>query len=104
MQGVRRRDDVTWDVVDGRLTLYQLSSGELFELSGTGRLVWDICDNQSADSISSTLSELYPDQPPTQIAEDVAAYLQALEQAGLILVVDSGTEADIGRRDAQRWR
>jgi hypothetical protein len=84
VQRVKRRDDVIWDLVDGTMTLYQLTFGELFELSGTGGFVWDLCAGQTTDTIISSLLEVYPDQPMGKLSADVLAYLRTLEAAGLI--------------------
>jgi Coenzyme PQQ synthesis protein D (PqqD) len=81
---MRRGADAIWDEVDGTMTVCNTSTGELFELNGTGRLIWESCSGSSAEAIAEALHVKFPDQAPRDLLRDVHEYLQALASSGLV--------------------
>jgi len=83
---IRHSSRVIWDVVDGQTTLCDLESGEIFELTETGALIWKACDGSSLEEIVQSLRETYSDAEPERIAADANGFIYTLERAGLVQI------------------
>jgi len=83
---VRHNPLVIWDVVDGEMTLCHTDSGEIFELTETGALIWRACDRSSLETIVESLRKTYCDEDPEKLSKDACGFIRVLEQAGLLEV------------------
>lgn len=79
---MQRRADAAFLWMPGRPTLWHMNT--------LATAIWTLLELPgSADEITATLREAFPEHPPASIAADVAALLQALAEAGMILPDDS---------------
>ena len=83
---IKHSPHVIWDVVDGETTLCQTDSGELFELTETGALIWSVCHENSFDAIIQHLQAAYSDVDPERLTADVEGFIETLERVSLLEV------------------
>ena len=85
MVAVRKRSENFVETrIDDEILLVDLDGGELFSLSGTGCVLWELIDGSRKEAcIIQALAERY-DARPSIIAEDVDRCLADLDAAGLI--------------------
>jgi hypothetical protein len=79
-----RKAEVIWDSVDGRMTVCNVNSGDLIELSQTAGYVWEACEGRTADEITAILQILYPYIDVERLASDVRDFLEVLIDAALL--------------------
>lgn len=80
----------------GKLSwLWLPGDGMLWEMNRVSLAIWAMLEFPgNAGDLASALAEVFADIPPTQLAADVGAVLESMEQAGLILPqIDAGKAA-----------
>jgi PqqD family protein of HPr-rel-A system len=84
----RQRDDLSVSHLDGETYLADARSGAIHHLDAIATAIWHLL-SEPADvgQLAEELAGAFPDVPPTQIADDVAALLADLEARGLIVSV-----------------
>lgn len=91
---LRCRPDVIWDEVDGRMTVYNLTTHALLELNATAAVVWQQLAMGTGLDPVQILSLRYPDVEPSIIARDISAVLDQFVEAGLAEAVPSAPSAE----------
>jgi len=76
------------EVVDGNVLLIDATSAELITLNGVGSVVWaSLADGEATvDQSVAAVLEDFPDAPQESVAADVAAFLDDLAGAGMVLI------------------
>jgi coenzyme PQQ synthesis protein D (PqqD) len=85
---MRRADHVIWEVTGARAVLLDPDGTELITLNPVGTLVWDAIDGRSPDAIADLLHPQFEGVTREQLAIDVRAFLDDLEQLGVIVPAD----------------
>ncbi len=71
-------------VIDEEVVVMSLDSGDFFSLTGTARAIWELIDGtRTCDIIVVELAGRHGVDPKA-VAADVAAFLDQLENAGLL--------------------
>jgi pyrroloquinoline quinone biosynthesis protein D len=71
-------------VIDDEVVVMSLESGDFFSLTGTARDIWMLIDGTRDRAVLlSQLAARY-ECPEAEIAEDINAFLEQLNQAGLL--------------------
>jgi pyrroloquinoline quinone biosynthesis protein D len=71
--------------IDAEVVVMNLSSGEFFSLTGTGREIWRLIDGtRDRDSLLARLVQVFAAEP-AEIAADLDQFLDQLAGAGLIV-------------------
>lgn len=75
----------TRELPDGECVVLPPDGKAALVLNATGAVVLELCDGtRSAAAIAAIVGEAFPDAPPVQVAEDVAALVQRLTEAGCL--------------------
>jgi hypothetical protein len=85
---MRRADHVIWEVTGARAVLLDPDGTELITLNPVGTLVWDAIDGRTPDAIADLLHPQFEGVTREQLAIDVRAFLDDLEQLGVIVPAD----------------
>ena len=85
---MRRADHVIWEVTGARAVLLDPDGTELITLNPVGTLVWDAIDGLPPDAIADLLHPQFEGVTREQLAIDVRAFLEDLEQLGVIVPAD----------------
>ncbi len=85
---MRRSDHVIWEVTGARAVLLDPDGTELITLNPVGTLVWDAIDGRTPDEIADLLHPQFEGVTREQLAIDVRAFLDDLEQLGVIVSAD----------------
>ena len=85
---MRRSDHVIWEVTGARAVLLDPDGTELITLNPVGTLVWDAIDGRTPDAIADLLHSQFEGVTREQLAIDVRAFLDDLEQLGVIVSAD----------------
>lgn len=68
--------------------LHNLDTDKAVALNAAGQLIWQVLARPcTAAAITTRLSDIYQETPADQIAQDVSAFLQALQPQGFVGVV-----------------
>jgi hypothetical protein len=85
---MRRADHVIWEVTGTRAVLLDPDGSELITLNPVGTLVWEAIDGQSPDVIADLIHPRLEGVTREQLATDVRAFLDELEELGVIVPTD----------------
>jgi Coenzyme PQQ synthesis protein D (PqqD) len=84
--GLQRSPEVTYEVVDGKAMLVDPAGRKLITLNRVGTLVWEALDGTlDVDQLTDQLLPRFTDVSRDELARDVAAFVQELAAADLIL-------------------
>jgi len=70
--------------IDDEVVVMSLESGDFFSLTGTARAIWLLIDGTSDRAALLTKLALQYECEETEIAEDLDAFLDQLNEAGLL--------------------
>lgn len=87
----RRSDDVVDAQVDDDRVLLAIDSGTYFHLNAVGSHIWNVLAHPHTLEEITDLVRVEFSAPADQIANDVATFLPALTDAGLVLTDDDET-------------
>jgi hypothetical protein len=74
---------------DGGL-LFNPDTNEIKLLNATGLFIWELCDGErEIDAIVAALQDAFDGLPDDEIADQVQAFLEEMEAAGLVGSVQS---------------
>ena len=85
---MRRADRVIWEVTGTRAVLLDADGNELITLNPVGTLVWDAIDGLPPDAIADLIHPRLEGVTREQLATDVRAFLDELEELGVIVPAD----------------
>jgi hypothetical protein len=92
MATLQASPSIIWDLVDGKVVLCNLENGDFFELNGPGSIIWANCPDLKATEMIDCLQQAYPSQARHRLARDVAEFIAALEDAGIVSQVKAAQE------------
>lgn len=79
-----RRPEIAWRVIDGEAVVVHPGAGVVYPLNPVATRCWELSDGQhSVTAMIETLADEF-EAPREQIEQDVAAFLQTLQEKGLI--------------------
>ena len=82
---MRRAENVTYDIVDGRAVIVDPQGRELLTLNPVGTLVWEALDGRrDVAELVDHLTTRIDDVPPEQARTDVAQFLAELNELHLV--------------------
>jgi hypothetical protein len=82
----RCADGVLSEVVEGRTLLVTPDGTELLTLNPTGSAIWDgLSEHDTAEALARHLHGRHPGVEVEQLQQDVAAFLEELEQAAVVV-------------------
>lgn len=85
-----RSPDVLWRRTGDAVVMLPLAGGEVMDLSGTGRALWDLLvDPIDLEEATDSLARLFS-APSDVVRRDVEPVLRALLDRSLISAVDEG--------------
>ncbi|MFM8305145.1 MAG: PqqD family protein [Actinomycetota bacterium] len=85
----QRSPRVVSEVVDGQAVLVDPRGEELLTLNEVGTLVWLALDGQRGPAeLAADLADRFDDVPVETVARDIAAFLDEVEAAGLVVPGD----------------
>lgn len=70
--------------IDDEIVLMRLDNGDFFSLSGTSRLIWELIDGERDLAQIGAMAAAQYAVPATTIADDIADFVSALIEAGLV--------------------
>ncbi len=80
----KQSDRFSETAIDDEVVVMSLESGDFFSLTGTARAIWRLIDGtRDRAALLSELAQQH-DCQVTEIADDVDAFLDQLNQAGLL--------------------
>ena len=83
---VRRADDVLFEVIDATAVLVDPGGRELFTLNPVGSLVWEaLADHGEPAALADHLLPKLSGVERAQLESDIAAFLEELRTAGLVV-------------------
>ncbi len=86
MSCYRQKRDIAWRNFAGEAVLLDPSEGVVFVLNEVGLRIWSLLDEpQPPAELARQICEEYS-VPPEQVTGDVTAFLEALQERGLVEV------------------
>lgn len=86
------KDEVLYHEEAGEAFLLHVPTGEYFGLNRSGVVVWKaVCDGLDPED---ELARQWPDAARANLRDDAESLLRSLRDAGLIVEVEAGGEAD----------
>lgn len=82
---VTRSDTVVASEADGVVSMMHLTTGQVHDLSGVGRLIWESLDEpRSVAELVAVVCERHPNVDRNDIRRDLLSFLDDLRAAALI--------------------
>ena len=89
--GLRRAQDVVFEVVDGRAILIDAEGKELITLNPVGSLVWNALDGErDVAAVADHLLPTFEGVTKAQLESDVGKFLGEMSDEGLVVEADAG--------------
>jgi hypothetical protein len=85
---MRRADHVIWEVTGSRAVLLDPDGSELITLNPVGTIVWDAIDGLPPEAITDLVHPHFEGVTREQLVTDVRAFLDELEELGVIVPAD----------------
>lgn len=82
---ISRIDTVVASEADGVLSMMHLVTGQVHDLSGVGRLIWDsLVEPRTVSELVEVVAERYPSVSRDRVRADIVRFLAELDEAKLI--------------------